>query len=65
MKVEEIRAKGQAMGMRGLFGMRKAEMIRAIQREEGNQDCFGADWRFVCPQSGCCWWSDCQSRNPG
>jgi len=65
MKVEEIRARGQAMGVMGLSGMRKAEMIRAIQRSEGNQDCFGAAWRFECPQAGCCWRADCQGRNPG
>lgn len=65
MKVTEIRERGQAMGIMGLAGLRKGEMIRAIQRTEGNQDCFGADRRFDCPQMGCCWRSDCLTKNPG
>ncbi|HEY7746805.1 MAG TPA: hypothetical protein VIA07_10735 [Desulfuromonadales bacterium] len=40
-------------------------MIRAIQRAEGNQDCFGAAWRFDCQQVDCCWRADCLTKNPG
>lgn len=65
MKVNEIRERGQAMGMSGLANLRKAEMIRAIQRAEGNPDCFGAAWRFGCPQQGCAWRTDCLTKNPG
>jgi hypothetical protein len=65
MKVTEIRERGQAMGMTGLAGLRKSEMIRAIQRAEGNQDCFGAAWRFDCQQVDCCWRADCLTKNPG
>jgi hypothetical protein len=53
------------MGMTGLAGLRKGEMIRAIQRAEGNQDCFGAAWRYDCPQLGCAWRADCLTKNPG
>ncbi len=65
MKVTEIRERGQAMGMAGLAGLRKAELIRAIQLAEGNRECFGAAWRFDCPQLECCWRSDCLTKNPG
>jgi hypothetical protein len=65
MKVTEIRERGQAMGMTALAGLRKGEMIRSIQRAEGNQDCFGAAWRFDCPQLGCAWRADCLTKNPG
>jgi len=45
--------------------LRKAELIRAIQQGEGNQECFGAPWRFDCQQTGCCWRQDCLTKNPG
>lgn len=65
MKVVEIRERGQATGVKGLANLRKGEMVRAIQRAEGNRDCFGADWRFGCPQLDCCWRTDCLTKNPG
>lgn len=65
MKVTEICERAQAMGLTGLARMRKGEMIRSIQRAEGNQDCFGATWRFDCQQFDCCWRPDCLTKTPG
>lgn len=65
MTVTEIRERAQAMGLSGLAKLRKGEIIRAIQRAEGNQDCFGVEWRFDCQQFDCCWRTDCQSNKPG
>ena len=65
MNVAEVRKRGQGIGVTGLAGLKKGEMIRVIQRAEGNQDCFGASWRFDCQQFDCCWRPDCLTKNPG
>ncbi|HDK43748.1 MAG TPA: SAP domain-containing protein [Desulfobacteraceae bacterium] len=38
--------------------MKKADLIRAIQIQEGNNPCFSPN-RESCDQTGCCWHSDC------
>jgi len=65
MRITEVRERGRKMGVRGMAKLRKAELIRAIQQGEGNQECFGAPWRFDCQQTGCCWRQDCLTKNPG
>ena len=65
MTVEEIRAKAKAAGITVNARMRKGDMVRAIQRAEGNQDCFGSAWRFDCPWHNCCWRSVCLTKTPG
>lgn len=52
MKMQEIRAKAKALGINS-FGKKKAELIREIQRAEGNFDCFGTA-RDYCDQLECC-----------
>ncbi len=39
--------------------MKKADMIRAIQRAEGNFDCFGSALSGECSQAECLWRKDC------
>jgi hypothetical protein len=41
VKIQEIRAKAKALQVKNTFGLSKAELIRRIQRAEGNFDCFG------------------------
>jgi len=41
-------------------GLRKAEMIKEIQRNEGNFDCFGTATDY-CDQMGCLFREDCLS----
>ena len=65
MKIDEVRDRAKQAGVSASARMRKGELIRAIQRVEGNQDCFGSAWRYDCPWNDCCWKEDCQSRNPG
>ena len=65
MTANEIRERGAALGLSFAARMRKGEMVRLIQRSEGNRDCFGAEWRFDCPQLDCCWRTDCLTPNPG
>lgn len=46
------------MGIRGTSRMRKADLVRAIQKQEGNYPCFGtADGH--CDQMDCLWRQDC------
>ncbi len=52
MKMQEIRVKAKALGINS-FGKKKAELIREIQRAEGNFDCFGTA-RGYCDQMDCC-----------
>lgn len=39
--------------------MKKDELVRAIQRAEGNFDCFGTALAGVCSQENCLWRQDC------
>lgn len=64
MKVNEIREKARALGIGGTARLRKGDLIRRIQRAEGNFDCFGSAGRFHCPQADCCWRADCLTPAP-
>lgn len=57
MKMQEIRAKAKALGINS-FGKKKADLIREIQRAEGNFDCFGTAQGY-CDQLDCCFRSLC------
>ncbi len=58
MKLEEVRrmAKLQSISPGKLS---KTELIRAIQKIEGNFDCFATAYDGVCNQAGCSWREDC------
>jgi hypothetical protein len=56
MKIQEVRAK--ALGLKNTFGLSKAELIRRIQKSEGNFDCFGTA-KDYCDQFQCCFKDDC------
>ena len=58
MELREIREIAAAMGVRSK-GMDKAELVRAIQRAEGNFDCFGTAVEEECDQEECMWREDC------
>ncbi len=58
MKMQEVREKAKALGMKKTFGLSKAGLIRQIQREEGNFDCFGTA-KDYCDQFQCCFREDC------
>lgn len=40
MKMQEVRQKAKGLGINS-FGKTKTELIREIQRKEGNFDCYG------------------------
>ncbi len=59
MLVKEIRERAQAMGIPKIAKMKKAELIQAIQRSEGNRECFGQGPAMNCGELGCLWRDDC------
>ncbi|KIH77636.1 Rho termination factor, N-terminal domain [Geoalkalibacter ferrihydriticus] len=63
MNVAEIREIAKTMGIKATSKMKKAELIQAIQRHEGNADCYGAPWRLECGQDDCLWRRDCQHQS--
>jgi len=65
MKMSEVRERAKAAGAPQMGRISKGNLIRSIQRAEGNPDCFGAAWRFDCPRIDCCWREDCLKPQPG
>jgi hypothetical protein len=60
MKIQEVRAKAKALGLKHTFGLSKTELIRRVQKAEGNFDCFGTV-KDYCDQFHCCFRDDCLS----
>jgi len=60
MKIQEVRTKAKALGLKNTFGLSKAELIRRVQKAEGNFDCFGTV-KDYCDQFQCCFRDDCLS----
>jgi len=58
MNIEEVRNIAKSHGLHP-GKLTKAGMIRMIQAEEGNFDCFGTAHNSVCDQENCMWRSDC------
>lgn len=58
MKVQEIREIAQRMEI-PRSKLKKGEMIRLIQRTEGNLACFDSGQSTQCGQRGCLWAEDC------
>ena len=57
MKVAEVREIAKQKGIK-TGKLKKVEMVRAIQTQEGNTPCFQTGIN-PCDQLGCCWRSDC------
>ena len=60
MKMSDVRTKAKDLGLKGQ-GLKKPDLIRAIQAAEGNTACF-ATGRETCEQLACCWREDCMPR---
>lgn len=58
MNLKEIKEIAQKMGLKP-GKMKKDEIIRAVQRSEGNFDCFGTASNGECTQQDCMWRADC------
>ena len=58
MNVQEIR---QIAASRGIKPGKKdkTHLVRCIQQQEGNFDCFATAYDNACDQSNCLWREDC------
>lgn len=59
MKLQEIKKIAQGKGIRIEKGMEKADIVKAIQRHEGNIDCYGMGRANDCGEMSCLWRQDC------
>jgi len=58
MKLSEIQKKARKLGIKDAWRNSKKDLIKSIQRQEGNFDCFGTATVY-CDQSSCLWRRDC------
>jgi hypothetical protein len=58
VKLTEIQKKAQTLGIKDTWKYAKKDLIRTIQKKEGNADCFKSG-KSSCEQTACCWKGDC------
>ena len=59
MRLVEIEKKAHKLGINNTWRYSKKDLIKTIQRTEGNFDCFGKAKNKSCNQMACCWRVDC------
>ena len=59
MKMQEVREIAKKMNIK-TANMKKANIIRSIQQEEGNDDCYETGQASECGQENCLWREDCK-----
>jgi hypothetical protein len=59
MTLKEIRDLARQQGVKNYSRLKKAELIRAIQAQEGNSPCYQTI--TDCREDSCLWRSDCQA----
>jgi len=58
MKIQDITKIGSKIGVKS-GKLNKIQLIRAIQRAEGNNECFSTSQVKTCGQLACLWLEDC------
>ena len=58
MLVKEIKTIAMSLGIKP-GKLKKTDLIKTIQVEEGNFDCFGTAFTSECDQDDCVWRKDC------
>lgn len=58
MTLKEVKEKAKNYDIK-VGRMKKDEIIRSVQRAEGNFDCFGTALSGNCNQPECLWRDDC------
>ncbi|OGI48997.1 MAG: SAP domain-containing protein [Candidatus Muproteobacteria bacterium RIFCSPHIGHO2_12_FULL_60_33] len=58
MKIQRVREIARERGL-DPGKAERVELIKAIQRQEGNFDCFASAYAGLCDQTGCRWREDC------
>jgi hypothetical protein len=62
-KLREVRTIARKIGI-DTRNVTMTELILAIQRAEGNKDCFMTARVLTCGETGCCWREDCLGVQP-
>lgn len=57
MKLTDVQEKAKLLGIE-TKKLKKADLIRKIQKEEGNAPCFQMNG-YDCEEDDCCWRKDC------
>jgi len=58
MKMEEVRSIARSHGIQSAK-LSKTELIKSIQANEGNFDCFATAYGGECDQACCLWREEC------
>lgn len=58
MKLGDVRTIAKSHSIKSNH-LSKTELIKAIQTDEGNFDCFASAYGGECDQAGCSWREDC------
>ncbi len=58
LTLQDVRAIAEKMGV-DTGNLNKTELIRAIQRAEGNKDCYASAQVQTCGRTNCLWHQDC------
>ena len=64
LDISEVRKIAKRHGIK-TAKLKKGEIIRLIQRAEGNFDCFGTAASGECSQTDCLWRKDCLTEVSG
>ncbi|MGA7826148.1 MAG: SAP domain-containing protein [Geobacteraceae bacterium] len=59
MKLENVKKIAKDRGLQ-IKNLKKADLIRAIQRDEGHSDCYNTNSSETCGQLSCIWRDDCR-----
>lgn len=59
MRLSDIEKRAKNMGIKDTWKFSKKELIKTIQKTEGNTPCFSAATAGRCRQTICCWREDC------
>lgn len=59
MTFVEIKEIAKGLGIR-TAGVKKTDIVRAIQLHEGNSPCFATGRAAACGQLNCCWLDACE-----
>lgn len=58
MRLSEVEKIAKEKGIKNSWIFSKKDLIKEVQRIEGNSQCFGTAGKN-CVQSSCCWREDC------
>jgi hypothetical protein len=61
MKMNDIKEIARQRGINS-SKMKKTELVRAIQQDEGNPECYMTGHKEDCGELGCLWRDDCDCK---